>query len=506
MGSSPLARGKLSALAELGSAFRIIPACAGETATTLTGRETHPDHPRLRGGNSGRSKRSRPGVGSSPLARGKLTGLLSHHRPQGIIPACAGETDHCHPGSSPSRDHPRLRGGNLAYQWGTSSGGRIIPACAGETRWSVRRAPWPRDHPRLRGGNVGRAPHRRRRGRIIPACAGETCGGCSRSPGGRDHPRLRGGNYTMEQSRFLLWGSSPLARGKQHPGRPDGRRQRIIPACAGETATHGDDLCLSADHPRLRGGNPKTGVSTYADGGSSPLARGKLRCHRPGGRHSWIIPACAGETRFVAKAFRNEGDHPRLRGGNKMNEIMPYYNKGSSPLARGKLDEGNKTISEFGIIPACAGETGARHNTVKYSTGSSPLARGKLGVCGKLTIQGRIIPACAGETLSTLFVLRRRGDHPRLRGGNISTLANSFHRGGSSPLARGKHRRESTAPNGKRIIPACAGETTDCRHYNSCSQDHPRLRGGNVRLWGVGGCMTGSSPLARGKLRLLRGL
>ena len=71
-----------------------------------------------------------------------------------------------------------------------------------------------------------------------------------------------------------------------------------------------------------------------------------------------IIPAHAG------KSFRHElwkiliWDHPRSCG-----EKLPYKKRkkieqGSSPLMRGKVNEGDFLEAEFGIIPAHAGKSG----------------------------------------------------------------------------------------------------------------------------------------------------
>ena len=70
---------------------------------------------------------------------------------------------------------------------------------------------------------------------------------------------------------------------------------------------------------------------------------------------------------------------------------------------------------------------------------------------------------------------------------------------GSSPLTRGKHRPAASIHGTSRLIPAHAGKTTDgacsvCRHWA-----HPRSRGENLRLYGLGALNEGSSPLTRGK-------
>ena len=458
VGSSPLARGKhghgAAHLGEVG----IIPACAGETGAGRPTGGARPDHPRLRGGNDGVPSPPGSHTGSSPLARGKRR--RRHHLPggSGIIPACAGET---RPRGRPSRrgrDHPRLRGGNVGAALGVepwegssplargkphhagqhADGPGIIPACAGETASSCDSRPWRRDHPRLRGGNGrrctswvtppgssplarGKRPRRRETPRergIIPACAGETIRVDSDRICEQDHPRLRGGNRVAWSVGMRAPGSSPLARGKR--GRTSRRslRVRIIPACAGETPRWRPGSCACSDHPRLRGGNWVIEQPMATTGGSSPLARGKRSQLRCGLAQRRIIPACAGETGRSPRRRWGPRDHPRLRGGNSAPRPSTSSRRGSSPLARGKLEPGVGAPQAGGIIPACAGETPAISSAETKPSGSSPLARGKRILRDAARTATRIIPACAGETTPPPRRRTPRWDHPRLRGGN----------------------------------------------------------------------------------------
>ena len=48
---------------------------------------------------------------------------------------------------------------------------------------------------------------------------------------------------------------------------------------------------------------------------------------------------------------------------------------------------------------------------------------------------------------------------------------------GSSPHARGKGEYAIEALDSNRIIPACAGKSSQCGHCSSSRQDHPRMRG-----------------------------
>ena len=170
-GSSPLARGLQRFPAGNVTFCGIIPARAGFTFLTPFPARPVKDHPRSRGVYLPVSRSSPRPAGSSPLARGLrrqggsvITGLR-------IIPARAGFTPHWSPATRWQWDHPRSRGVyNLAWDemmdgWGSSPLARglltgnadrprhpgIIPARAGFTTSSTLSATRPRDHPRSRG-------------------------------------------------------------------------------------------------------------------------------------------------------------------------------------------------------------------------------------------------------------------------------------------------------------------------------------------------------------------
>ena len=136
--------------------------------------------------------------------------------------------------------------------------------------------------------------------------------------------------------------------------------------------------------------------------------------------------------------------------------------------------------------------------------GSSPLARGLLVTSGNAIDFARIIPARAGFTSSFRGTRRPGRDHPRSRGvyvwGNIREAIQP----GSSPLARGLRRGSLGASVRGGIIPARAGFTRSTTSPPGSSADHPRSRG--VYLYDAmkTGTVSGSSPLARGLLGLLR--
>ena len=88
----------------------IIPACAGNTLDNRFGRGRTWDHPRMRGEHLTFDHWQARVMGSSPHARGTLFGGVVVVVLVGIIPACAGNTLYpCIPYPT-GRDHPRMRG------------------------------------------------------------------------------------------------------------------------------------------------------------------------------------------------------------------------------------------------------------------------------------------------------------------------------------------------------------------------------------------------------------
>ena len=214
-------------------------------------------------------------------------------------------------------------------------------------------------------------------------------------------------------------GSSPLARGLRDRIVVGRRERGIIPARAGFTPDAPGDRRRHEDHPRSRGvyhrrnqwqttrpsDHPRSrGVYPLGDGvqsherGSSPLARGLHEAAAQADLAGRIIPARAGFTRPSSRPGPGGPDHPRSRGVYIMTAVQVVVAWGSSPLARGLLDDGRGAPTRSGIIPARAGFTveslttrriSADHprsrgvyarpgRTSTASPGSSPLARGLL--------------------------------------------------------------------------------------------------------------------------------
>ena len=109
-GSSPLARGLLNPVGLTTNYFRIIPARAGFTPCGQHRTSPLMDHPRSRGVYRALASMGDECPGSSPLARGLLSASAAPRPDTRIIPARAGFTAGGSLGLDECRDHPRSRG------------------------------------------------------------------------------------------------------------------------------------------------------------------------------------------------------------------------------------------------------------------------------------------------------------------------------------------------------------------------------------------------------------
>ena len=178
--------------------------------------------------------------------------------------------------------------------------------------------------------------------------------------------------------------------------------------------------------------------------------------------------------------------HPRSRGENVDSFCVRVDFLGSSPLTRGKHDDGIADHVGIGLIPAHAGKTREAGTSRMPSRahprsrgendlmpahmpsmkGSSPLTRGKHADDGAPADSHGLIPAHAGKTRPPRATPVDDGAHPRSRGENSCRWRRPARQEGSSPLTRGKPYRSAPLPAGCGLIPAHAGKTLpDLRFY-----------------------------------------
>ena len=181
---------------------------------------------------------------------------------------------------------------------------------------------------------------------IIPACAGNTITPHPCELRARDHPRVCGEHNSIPRACGYLAG--------------------IIPACAGNTRTSANICCVPWDHPRVCGEHLATFAGRFWMKGSSPRVRGTRNGKREVFERVGIIPACAGNTNAREAYTRFRRDHPRVCGEHRITELDAYTTGGSSPRVRGTPVHIGTVANVVGIIPACAGNTGARREIGRH--------------------------------------------------------------------------------------------------------------------------------------------
>ena len=199
---------------------------------------------------------------------------------------------------------------------------------------------------------------------------------------------------------------------------------------------------------------------------------------------------------------------------------MAYFQRGSSPLTRGKRGGESLHVGHLRLIPAHAGKTALPHSwqmsrpahprsrgentlrTLQQGTGpgSSPLTRGKLRPATRRGGCSGLIPAHAGKTSTGSRSPSPPGAHPRSRGENGLRRPPRRCGRGSSPLTRGKRSGVLTLRCGPGLIPAHAGKTFTFERTSAGETAHPRSRGENQVQLILDDGVQGSSPLTRGKL------
>ena len=194
-----------------------------------------------------------------------------------------------------------------------------------------------------------------------------------------------------------------------------------------------------------------------------------------------IIPACAGSTGAHSSAKPTCRDHPRMRGEHAQVTRPRAWAQGSSPHARGALVGELLLRPAQGIIPACAGSTSSLSAVRMSSRGSSPHARGAPEKGAPEPPRAGIIPACAGSTTAGRWMCQPSWDHPRMRGEHGPKAKRRHIERGSSPHARGAPGQRGDVGRCEGIIPACAGSTRARTSTTCTTWDHPRMRGEHRR-------------------------
>ena len=250
-------------------------------------------------------------------------------------------------------------------------------------------------------------------------------------------------------------GSSPRAGRRQHAHGHARAGAGLIPAGGEATRPAGTSPSRARAHPRGRGGDSRASRAARVRQGSSPRAGRRLVVHAHDQAVVGLIPAGGEATRRDPIARGSAGAHPRGRGGDSMSALVVGCALGSSPRAgRRRRPDG---------------------------------ARGH---------HARLIPAGGEATWTSRSWSRRRGAHPRGRGGDIWSCRRGAGPLGSSPRAGRRPDPRAQGRPAPGLIPA-GGEATPARPCaGSRGRAHPRGRGGDHGVGTVLVVPSGSSPRA----------
>ena len=269
---------------------------------------------------------------------------------------------------------------------------------------------------------------------------------------------MRGEDEPRDPDSVKATGSPPHARGRRAAGPRQRESDGITPACAGKTPACSCCCRFSGDHPRMRGEDRVVFRLVRAQDGSPPHARGRLCPSFFSGKRLGITPACAGKTEGLCSGSGPTQDHPRMRGEDVNDGSQEGGKTGSPPHARGRLSPPRTPLVTLGITPACVGKTRTPRN-------------------------------CAANI----------PDHPRMRGEDLARFVNGATPPGSPPHARGRLSQPLHSRFRGGITPACAGKTPGASERNAWKRDHPRMRGEDGSGVVADRGDAGSPPHARGR-------
>ena len=352
------------------------------------------------------------------------------------------------------------------------------------------------------------------------------------------YPRVGGGTFPHWYHKPQAEGLSPRGRGNLASRPPVLRRHRSIPAWAGEPGVPHFPTHVNPVYPRVGGGTFPGGWWSPSVLGLSPRGRGNRLdccCYFPGIRS---IPAWAGEPVSGQSPVPMSVVYPRVGGGTIIGLVLLRVGFGLSPRGRGNPPRIISLITNFGSIPAWAGEpistprpwppsrvyprvgggTGCATPPACRPMGLSPRGRGnQSGGIIPMSKWGSI-PAWAGEptpggaAIPPLGVYPRVGGgtalphdadegdvglSPRGRGNRSPTVAKHF-RSGSIPAWAGEPPRPASRPTAGRVYPRVGGGTLRCVPEQFRVRVYPRVGGGTSSRPARVRSRPGLSPRGRG--------
>ena len=256
-----------------------------------------------------------------------------------------------------------------------------------------------------------------------------------------------------------MFGSSPRVRGTPAMNNAGVLLDRFIPACAGNTPASLRALICLAVHPRVCGEHLRPSSARWQQSGSSPRVRGTHRLRRVHVGSVRFIPACAGNTWVATFRVDRTAVHPRVCGEHGAANLLPNAAERFIPACAGNTSTMWCARWSTTVHPRVCGEHDAATADERLHRGSSPRVRGTLIHQQRADAGHRFIPACAGNTAPAGAATTVSSVHPRVCGEHENIAASRSPVIGSSPRVRGTRGTARIEQEGKRFIPACAGNT-----------------------------------------------
>ena len=259
-------------------------------------------------------------------------------------------------------------------------------------------------------------------------------------------------------------------------------------------------------------------IVRVSSAGSSPRGRGTGAAHRSPDRKDRFIPAWAGNSLPSLSLQVPEAVHPRVGGEQMRTSPMTDLLSGSSPRGRGTVrgDDrvwlrrrfipawaGNRTTGQRPLTgppvhPRVGGEQGSLMRADQDFVGSSPRGRGTVVMILVRHGTARFIPAWAGNSRPCDVVVKKGAVHPRVGGEQPNFSSDSNPASGSSPRGRGTGPRAWKTSRWSRFIPAWAGNSRPRSRPDHRFAVHPRVGGEQWSASGREWQAAGSSPRGRG--------
>ena len=233
-----------------------------------------------------------------------------------------------------------------------------------------------------------------------------------------------------------------------------------------------------------RGSIPRVGGATETEGGGlanfeglSPRGRGN-RCRSPeAAAVVGSIPAWAGQPSSILAMTGHEWVYPRVGGATAKRMINSLYGTGLSPRGRGNHRQPKRRCQGFGSIPAWAGQPSGRRGC-GWPPGVYPRVGGATIVLG-LVSKPRVGLSPRGR--GNLGVIKPRsairGSIPRVGGATGGLMPMGVVSAGLSPRGRGNQLHLPILGDGRRSIPAWAGQPGHILGGGSPSRSIPAWAG-----------------------------